>query len=449
MVHTEHGPNGPRENMSDQSPEALLRSLKFCVIDLETTGGSAEKDQIFEIGMTKIENLTIGEERSFTVNPERDIPEFVQRLTGVKQKDVEGSPTFKEIADEVRQFAGDSILVAHNTSFDIPFLNAKLLESGRPSLENKVLCTNVMTKYMIPEIVNSNLEYMGKIFGLGEQKAHRAIEDARMTSRLLLKYLAIFQQKDIRKVNQLYYPRNRFELDRRHFDVLDKKLTDVGELLKNETRPVLMTVKGEQGVILSLLPVENPAKEWSELEKFLSELQWQLITVRLIGPHIEGLMHFNSHYLKIPEATRLQTLTYLQKLAGAVPAPEASPLEQDDFLVAPHLIQGQMIVYSLMALSPFSQLIFKFPAHRKKVVQFLQGQVTRFDMNKGKRRHQLLNEVRPLIESHLARIKASGDERFLFLESKEFKKEQKTFFAKIEGLIKKQVDPFEFPSKYF
>lgn len=434
--------------MKDQTAETLLRSLKFCVIDLETTGGSPEKDQIFEIGMTKVENLKITEERSFTVNPEREIPEFVQRLTGVKQADVTGAPVFKEIADEVRLFAGDCILVAHNTSFDIPFLNAKLKEVGRPMFENKVLCTNVMTKYMIPEIVNSNLEYMGKIFDLGQQKAHKAIEDARMTARLLLKYLEIFQQKEIRKVNQLYYPRNRFELDRRHFDSKEKTLTDVMEVLEKEDRPLLITVKGEQGVILSLLPIEHPAKEAQALGKFLSDLNWTLITIRLIGPHIEGLMQLNSHLLKIPEATRVKTLEYLTTTHSREVEASSSPLEHDDFLVVPHLIQGQLLVYSLMGLSPFSQLIFKFPAHRKKVAQFLQNQVLRVDANKGKRRHQLLGEIRPLIESYLSKMKAAGDDRYLFLAKNELKKEQRQFFGKIEKLVKVHTDPFHFPDRY-
>ena len=124
----------------------LLRSLVFCVVDLETTGGSADKDEMFEVGLVRIEDLRVTEERSFRLNPGRDIPDFVQRLTGIKQADVVGCPTFSDVADEIRQFAGDAILVAHNTSFDIPFLNAKLLQAGRPVLENKVLCTNVMTK---------------------------------------------------------------------------------------------------------------------------------------------------------------------------------------------------------------------------------------------------------------------------------------------------------------
>lgn len=434
--------------MSAQTPESLLRSLNFCVVDLETTGGNPEKDQIFEVGMVKIENLKVTEERSFKVNPEKDIPDFVQRLTGIKQADVKDAPKFSEVADEITQFAGDTILVAHNTSFDIPFLNAKLSQNGRETLDNKVLCTNVMTKYMIPEIVNSNLEYMGKIFDLGDVKIHRAVEDARLTARLLLKYLEIFQEKQIRKVNQLYYPRNRFELDRRHFDSKDSNLDNLISFLKKESRPCLLTVKGENGVIVALLPVENPEKESSALKDFLKDINWSLVTVKLIGPFIEGLLTFNSHYLKMPEQYRLLALNYLtQRHPG--PTEGHNPLHEDDFLVIPHLIQGQLLVYSLMGLSTFSQLVFKFPAHRKKVSQFLQSHVSRLEASKGQRRHQLLPEVSPLIEGWLQRQHKDGNESLLFLSKQTFKKDPKNFFGPIENLVKLFPDPFNFPKDHF
>src|SRR5690606_27973280 len=105
-----------QETHSQHSNE-LLRSLKFCVIDLETTGGNPATEKIIEIGMVKIENRRISEERSFLINPEKDIPDFVQKLTGIRKSDVEHSPKIEEVIDEVIQFIGDSILVAHNTSF--------------------------------------------------------------------------------------------------------------------------------------------------------------------------------------------------------------------------------------------------------------------------------------------------------------------------------------------
>ncbi|HLT22370.1 MAG TPA: 3'-5' exonuclease, partial [Bacteriovoracaceae bacterium] len=151
---------------SFNSSDELLRSLNFCVIDLETTGGNFETEKIIEVGMVRVENRKITEERNFLINPDKEIPEFVQKLTGIKKSDVAHSPKIEEVIDEITQFIGDSIVVAHNTSFDVPFINGVLKQLGRPTLDNKVICTNIMTKYMIPEIMSSNLNYMSTIFGI-------------------------------------------------------------------------------------------------------------------------------------------------------------------------------------------------------------------------------------------------------------------------------------------
>src|SRR6187431_670319 len=135
------------QEITYNSSDELLRSLKFCVIDLETTGGNPETEKIIEIGMVRIENRKISEERSFLINPQKEIPDFVQKLTGIRKTDVEHSPLIEEVIDEIIQFIGNSILVAHNTSFDIPFLNGVLRKLKRPTMENKVICTNIMTKY--------------------------------------------------------------------------------------------------------------------------------------------------------------------------------------------------------------------------------------------------------------------------------------------------------------
>ena len=82
-----------------ESSAELLSSLKFCVIDLETTGGNPDTEKIIEIGMVKIENRKITEERSFLVNPQKDIPDFVQKLTGIRKADVEHSPKIEEVID--------------------------------------------------------------------------------------------------------------------------------------------------------------------------------------------------------------------------------------------------------------------------------------------------------------------------------------------------------------
>ena len=57
-----------------------IKNLSFCVFDLETTGGNHEYDKIIEIGMVKIEKLSITEEKNFLIKPEKVIPEFIQKI---------------------------------------------------------------------------------------------------------------------------------------------------------------------------------------------------------------------------------------------------------------------------------------------------------------------------------------------------------------------------------
>ena len=101
----------------------LLSNLSFCVFDLETTGGNHQNDKVIEIGMVKIKNLEIVDTKSFLINPEIKIPSFIQKLTSIHTADVANSPKIELLIDEILNFMGDSILVAHNISFDIPFFN--------------------------------------------------------------------------------------------------------------------------------------------------------------------------------------------------------------------------------------------------------------------------------------------------------------------------------------
>lgn len=428
------------------SSEELLNSLKFCVIDLETTGGNPDTEKIIEIGMVKIENRKISEERSFLINPQKDIPDFVQKLTGIRKADVEHSPKIEEVIDEVVQFIGDSILVAHNTSFDIPFLNGVLKKLQRPTMENKVICTNIMTKYLIPDIMSSNLNYMSLMFNIPHSQAHRAIEDARATGRLLLKYLEIFEEKKIRKVNQLYYPRNKFELDRAIIDPEDG-LDKVFSILASIDTPCILTVKGDNGVILTILPLKNPALEVEEMITFLAEFRWGQIHIRLSGPFIEGLFFMNSNFIKIPEVFRKKTIEYLKSRHKLPPAPGL--IDEHDFVITPHLVSGQYIVYSFLNFSPYSQLIFKFPAHKKKLHQFLLGQVSRFEtQQKGKKKIFLQNDVKDIFLSLFKDSLLKEPQVYLTLRVNDIKDEKRHYLDLIEKLAIEQSDRYQFPIKH-
>lgn len=436
-------------NMPDSqtnSSSDLLHSLKFCVIDLETTGGNPESEKIIEVGMVKIENRRISEERSFLINPEKDIPDFVQKLTGIRKADVKHSPKIDEVIDEIIQFIGDSILVAHNTSFDIPFLNGVLKKLQRPALENKVICTNIMTKYMIPDIMSSNLTYMSQIFNIPHSQAHRAIEDARATGELLLKYLDIFESKSIRKVNQLYYPRNKFELDRAIVEEKDG-LERVFEILAGITNPCVITIKGDNGVILTILPLKHPASEVNEVRQYFEGFRWSQIHIRLCGPFIEGLFFMNANFIKIPEAFRKKTVEYLKQRHQLPPAPRL--IDEYDFVITPHLISGQYIVYSFLNFSPYSQLIFKYPAHKKKLHQFLTGQVNRFEtQQKGNRKVFLQNDVKDIFLSLFSDSLVKEPAVYLTLKINDIRDEKKSYTERLEKLATEESNRYQFPAKH-
>lgn len=425
----------------------LLSDLSFCVIDLETTGGNHDIDKIIEIGMVRIQDLKIVAEKNLLIDPEMNIPDFIQKLTSIKQKDVKGKPKIEDVIGEILDFIQDDIIVAHNTSFDVPFLNSVLRRSGRDELQNKVICTNVMTKHMIPEIMNSNLNYMSQLFNIGHTNAHRASDDARATANLLLKYLEIFIRKGIKKVNQLYYPRNRFELDRIHFD----KATPTNEILsiidKNTTSMVL-TFKGDRGLILGVLPIENPKEEIDMIKEMLDVIDWEILTIKLTKPFIEGIFQFNNHFMKYPLEIREKTLNYLNQRYNHNKIPKEFTVNALDFVICHHLVREQFIVYSFLHLNTNTKAIFKFPAQKKKMLQFLSSLNNRFENNqKGRRKNLLHAEIIPLVESYLYRNRSSN--KHFFLARKTVKGCKDDFFKLLEQFSHQDQDDYHFPRQSF
>lgn len=373
----------------NQSQE-LLESLSFCVIDLETTGGNHSHDQIIEIGVVHIDQMKIGATKNYLINPKRDIPDFIQKLTKITTATVADAPEFSEVANEILEFIGDRILVAHNSGFDVPFLNSVLRRIKKPELDNKVICTNIMTKHLIPEMMSSNLGYMSKIFNIEHNKAHRAIEDAIATAHLLIHYLNSFKKRNIEKVNQLYYPRNRFEIDRIKIQRNDENsLGKIKKYIDECTTNLLLTVKGKQGIFKSIIPVCMNRPNTEFVIKHLEDLDWTVVTVKQIGTLLDAYLFLNTHYYKLSETVRDDLTRYLSKFYET--SLEKMPLEDIDFLITPHLIKGQYIAYNFLNLNSSARVIFRFPGHEKKIIQQLKSLVNRFENNQKKRKKISIN----------------------------------------------------------
>ncbi|MDY0396580.1 exonuclease domain-containing protein [Virgibacillus halophilus] len=161
---------------------------KFVVIDLETTGHSAVKgDKIIEVGIVVIEKGAITKEFSTFLNPGKEIPSFISNLTSITNQDVAEAPMFAEVAEEIVSYFQSGYLIAHNVPFDLGFLNQELKMAGLPALRNPVLDTVELARVLYPQAPSYKLGELAALLDITHDKPHRAVSDAYVTAKLLLR----------------------------------------------------------------------------------------------------------------------------------------------------------------------------------------------------------------------------------------------------------------------
>lgn len=158
--------------------------MKFAVVDTETTGGRPGPDRITEIGIVLLDGTEVVGEYHTLVNPEREIPPFIQRLTGIRDSMVANAPVFADIAKDVAGLLKDRIFVAHNVAFDHGFLRKELEMCGYPFSVPR-LCTVRLTRAAFPGYASYSLSTIAPLLGVPDWGAHRALGDAKAAAALL------------------------------------------------------------------------------------------------------------------------------------------------------------------------------------------------------------------------------------------------------------------------
>ncbi|GAB2879794.1 DEDD exonuclease domain-containing protein [Myroides odoratimimus subsp. xuanwuensis] len=165
-----------------------LRDLTFCVVDLETTGGSAAGgSMITEIGAVKVRGGEVLGEFQTLVNPHTAIPPFIAVLTGISNSMVADAPPIESALPAFLEFAAGCVLVAHNAPFDVGFLKHFAAEQGRPWPTFEVLDTARLARRVITrdDAPNCKLSSLAVLFGASTTPNHRALSDARATVDVL------------------------------------------------------------------------------------------------------------------------------------------------------------------------------------------------------------------------------------------------------------------------
>ncbi|WP_172369376.1 ATP-dependent DNA helicase DinG [Sporosarcina jiandibaonis] len=159
----------------------------FAVVDLETTGHSSAKgDRIIQIAIVFIRNGEIAEKFVRFVNPGQKIPPFIRQLTNITDEEVENAPYFEEIAEEVRNLLDETIFVAHNTDFDLSFLQNEFKRCGVEEWSGRKIDTVELSKIIFPSSASYRLQDIAEELDISLPAAHRADDDAEATSELLL-----------------------------------------------------------------------------------------------------------------------------------------------------------------------------------------------------------------------------------------------------------------------
>jgi ATP-dependent DNA helicase DinG len=155
-----------------------MRPECYVALDLETTGLDPAQDAIIELGAVKVrEGREAGRFQSL-VNPGRDIPFRVRRLTGIDQDVVDSAPGIFSVLPHFLSFLEDLPLVAHNASFDMSFLAATGLRAGIPPLDNPVWDSWELARLALPAAKGHSLACLAQSLGVKPTGSHRALPDA-------------------------------------------------------------------------------------------------------------------------------------------------------------------------------------------------------------------------------------------------------------------------------
>ena len=182
----------------------LLKEAKYVVFDIETTGLSATRDKIIEIGAVKIEGLNVVEKYQAFINPEEELSQFTTELTDITDDMLLNAPKIEEELPRFLAFIEGAVLVAHNAIFDMEHIkeNAKRLGLNPP--QNPVIDTLNLARYFYnSQLKRFNLKAVAKHFKVKQEHHHRADDDAMVTGQIWLSMISDLMKQNIKTYQEI------------------------------------------------------------------------------------------------------------------------------------------------------------------------------------------------------------------------------------------------------
>ncbi|GEN30463.1 DNA polymerase-3 subunit alpha (Gram-positive type) [Cerasibacillus quisquiliarum] len=213
-----------------------LQNATYVVFDVETTGLSAVYDTIIELAGVKIHRGEIIDRFESFANPHHPLSQTTIDLTGITDDMVKDAPEIDEVLKDFHAWVGDSILVAHNASFDIGFINQGYKRINYDKITQPVIDTLELARFLFPELRNHRLNTLCKHLNIELTQHHRAIYDAEATGYLLWKFVEKLLELEIVNHNQLNNHMGKGDAYKRsrpfHCTILAKNETGLKNLYK-------------------------------------------------------------------------------------------------------------------------------------------------------------------------------------------------------------------------
>ncbi|MFP7169161.1 PolC-type DNA polymerase III [Terribacillus sp. FSL K6-0262] len=185
------------------SKDIDLEDATYIVFDVETTGLSASYDKIIELAAVKFRDGEIVDRFERFANPHQKLSQTIIDLTGITDDMLVDAPEIEDVLNDFRDWMGDDVLVAHNASFDMGFLNQGFKRIGLEKASNAVIDTLELARFLFPQLKNHRLNTLCKFLDIELTQHHRAIYDTEATGYLLWRLLKEAFKKEIKNHNQL------------------------------------------------------------------------------------------------------------------------------------------------------------------------------------------------------------------------------------------------------
>ncbi|SES68404.1 DNA polymerase III catalytic subunit, PolC type [Natronincola peptidivorans] len=297
------------EKLIEISNDSYSLEDEYIVFDIETTGLSNATDKITEIGAIKIRNRQVIDKFSSLINPKIPIPEKITQITGINNEMVENAPTIEEVLPKFLDFIGTSCVVAHNAAFDVGFIRVNANELGHEFI-NPVVDTLKLSRILLSHLKRHKLNTIAKELNVTLENHHRAVDDAKATAEIFMKFIDLMKDKDIHTLQDI----NQF---------LGKKV----DFKKLDTYHIILLAKNEIGLKnLYKIVSESHLKYFYKKPRIPKSLLNHYREGIIIGSACEGGELFQALLNNLPGEMIEQIAKYYDYL-------EIQPLENNEFLV--------------------------------------------------------------------------------------------------------------------